>query len=64
MLIKMSKEILQELKKTGLVLTEQQKLIIIEKVYDLAVSSYAEGKRIKDTGNGCDCGQPSCRYCN
>ena len=60
MLIQTSKEIIQELEKTGLKLTQEQKQIIISKVYDAVVLSYAEGKNT----NGCDCGQVSCRICN
>ena len=55
-----SKEIIQELEKTGLKLTKEQKKIIISKVYKAVKLSYSEGQNT----NGCNCGQPSCSFCN
>jgi len=49
-----SKEIIEELERTGVILEETHKEIIINKVYDAIVSA-GEWE-----SNGCDCGQPSC----
>lgn len=53
-----SNEIIQGLIKNGVKLSDKDKKLIIDKVYDSLSSAYQE------QSNGCDCGQPSCRFCN
>lgn len=59
MITQTSKEIIQELEKTGLKLNANQKQIIIKKVYEAVTNSFEEGCN----SNGCNCGQPSCAFC-
>lgn len=53
-----SNEIIQGLIKNGVILSDKDKQFIIDKVYDSLSSAYHE------KSNGCDCGQPSCSFCN
>ena len=60
MLTQTSKEIIQELERLNIPLTPEAKTIIIDKVYTALTLTYDEARN----SNGCDCGQPSCSYCN
>lgn len=60
MITQTSKEIIQELEKTGLKLNLKQKEIIIKKVYKAITDSSEK----TFNNNGCNCGQPSCSFCN
>ena len=53
-----SRNIITELQKSGLKLTDANKQMIIDKVYRAITKAYSY------QSNGCDCGQPSCHICN
>lgn len=53
-----SKEILENLKKSGVELKPEDKQLIIEKVYEAITDTYYY------ENNGCDCGQMSCPVCH
>jgi hypothetical protein len=53
-----SRDIIEGLKKNGVILKPEDKQLIIDKVYD-AITSTVEWE-----SNGCDCGQMWCSTCN
>lgn len=53
-----SRNIITELQKSGLKLTDANKQMIIDKVYRAITAAYSY------EDNGCNCGQPSCPICN
>ena len=53
-----SRNIIKELQKSGIKLTDENKQMIINKVYKAITAAYSY------ESNGCDCGQPSCGICN
>ncbi len=55
-----SEVIILNLTASGHKLSEDDKDMIRTFVWDCSSKSYAEG----NNSNGCDCGQPSCGYCN
>ncbi len=55
-----SEELIDFLIKRGHKLDFNDKDKIRELVWNCTTQSYAEG----NNSNGCDCGQPSCGYCN
>lgn len=46
--------------KLNIPLTPEAKTLIIDKVYSAITLTYDEARN----SNECDCGQPSCKYCN
>jgi len=55
-----SKKVLDYLKKKDISLTKEDKTFIRSTINEATSSSWNKGTR----SNGCDCGQPSCSYCN
>ena len=60
MLTTTSEKVINFLIKSGHELSTDDKDGVREIIWDALTSSYAEG----NNRNGCDCGQPSCGYCN
>lgn len=53
-----SRSIITKLKSNGVILSDEDKQIIIEETYTAITEAYAY------ESNGCDCGQMSCSTCH